>query len=265
LISNETHKTGTVRSVTFELLSITEKAMNNKMTTDVPFTGFNEEAFAFLKKLAKNNNRDWFLPRKPIFEERLQKPMAQLMHAIECEMAKDRVPLATHPKSALFRIYRDIRFSADKSPYHTHVSGALYRDGKKNAPGALYVHIGEKEKYAAAGFWQPERPLLTSWRLRMQAEPSRFLDAMKQLKRRKLEISSSHCLQRMPRGFEAMESSLLAEFFRLQSFIVMRPITPTEALSQSLPRQIARFAIDAKPLLEFGWSVAETKPALFLD
>jgi uncharacterized protein (TIGR02453 family) len=239
--------------------------VHSKMAADVFFEGFTEDAFAFLKKLARNNDRDWFLPRKPHFEQQLQKPMAHLLHAIESELAKNKVPLATNPKPVLFRIYRDIRFSSDKSPYHTHVSGALYRNGRKNAPGMLYVHIGEKEKFAAVGFWQPERPLLTNWRLRMQAEPAEFLEVVNQLKRQKLELSTDHRLQRMSRGFEAMESSNLAEFLRLQSFVIMRPIADSEALSPNLPRQIARFATDALPLLAYGWSVPEAKPAAFLD
>jgi uncharacterized protein (TIGR02453 family) len=235
------------------------------MPAELSFNGFPQDAFAFLKKLARNNNRDWFLPRKPLFEQQLQKPMAQLLYAIESELAKNKVPLATNPKSVLFRIYRDIRFSSDKRPYHTHVSGALYRNGRKNAPGMLYVHMGEKEKFAGVGFWQPERPLLTNWRLRMQAEPAEFLDVVKQLKRKKLELSTSHHLQRMPRGLEAPEGSPLAEFLRLQSFVITRPIADSEALSSNLPRQIARFAIDALPLLTYGWSVPEAKPAVFLD
>jgi len=190
--------------------------------------------------------------------------MAQLMSAIEREMKK-KAPLATDPKSTLFRIYRDIRFSANKSPYHTHVSGALYRNGNKKAPGALYVHIGEKEQFVGAGFWQPERPLLTNWRLSMQAEPGKFLEVVEQLKRKKLEISSSQRLQRMPRGFEALENSPLAEFLRLQSLVIMRPITPDEAQSPNLPRQIARFAMDALPLLTYGWSLPPAKPAMLLD
>jgi uncharacterized protein (TIGR02453 family) len=233
------------------------------MATSVEFSGFREEGFVFLKKLAKNNHRDWFLPRKPVFEEQLQKPMTQLMLAIEGELKKNKVPLLTNPKAILSRIYRDIRFSADKSPYHTYVSGAFYRNAKKTAPGALYVHIGAKEHYAATGFWQPERPVLTNWRLRMQGEPKEFLSVVKALKNKKLEISGSHCLQRMPRGFESMEGSPIAPYLRLQSFAIMRPIKPEEAMSAQLPGLVARFALDAKPLLEYGWGVPEKKADFF--
>ncbi len=229
------------------------------------FAGFNPEAFTFLKKLAKNNQREWFLPRKPIFEEQLQKPMARLLFAIERELAKKKLPLAANPKSVLFRIYRDIRFSEDKSPYHTHVSGALSRNGKKDTPGMLYVHIGEKEQFAGIGFWQPERPALTNWRLSMQAAPKKFLEVVKQLKRKGLELSNTYSLKRMPRGFEALEKSPLAGFLRLQSFAVIRPITKAEVLSPDLPLQIARFALAAKPLLDYGWDLPEAKPHQLMD
>jgi uncharacterized protein (TIGR02453 family) len=219
----------------------------------------------FLKKLARNNRREWFQPRKAVFEEILQKPMAALLFTVEGELSKNHVPLAANPKSALFRIYRDVRFSADKTPYNTHVSGALYQHGKKNAPGGLYVHIGEKESYTAAGFWQPERSLLTNWRLRMQSEPREFLDVVKQLKRGKLALSASHSLQRMPRGFEARDGSPVAEFLRLQSFVVVRPFSSEDVTSRDLPKRIARFALDAKPLLEYGWALPEAKPAVFVD
>lgn len=240
-------------------------ATKTKTAVGGAFPGFREEAFQFLKKLAKNNDRDWFLPRKPVFEEQVQVPMTQLMLSIEAEMKKSKVPLRTNPKAVLSRIYRDIRFRADKRPYHTFLSGALYREGKKTAQGVLYVHMGEKEQFAAAGFWQPERPVLTNWRLKIQAEPKAFLKMIKQLKSKKLEIENGHHLQRMPRGFEAAEGSPIGEFLRMQSFVIMRPLTKTETMSAELPRTIARFALDAKPLLEYGWGVPEAKREIFVD
>ncbi len=239
-------------------------AIQNKPAASA-FPGFREEAFSFLKKLAKNNDREWFLPRKAIFEKELQEPMTRLMLALESEMKKNRLPLATKPKGVLSRIYRDVRFSADKSPYHTFVGGALYRHGKKSAPGVLYVHLGEKEQFAAVGFWQPERPILTNWRVKIQAEPKAFLNMIKQLKSKKLALSDSHRLQRMPRGFESSEGAPIGEFLRFQSFVIMRPLSREETRSADLPQLIARFALEAKPLLEYGWAVPEQKPTVFVD
>jgi len=127
------------------------------------------------------------------------------------------------------------------------------------------VHIGQKEQFAGVGFWQPERPLLTNWRLKMKAEPKEFLRFVKQLTGKNLKIDDSHKLQRMPRGFEAQEGSAIGEFLRYQSFVIMRPIEHEETKSAELPRAIARFAMDAKPLLEFGWAVPAAKTEIFLD
>jgi uncharacterized protein (TIGR02453 family) len=244
---------------------------NGEMATKTParvaseFLGFNDEAFRFLKGLAKNNDRDWFLPRKSAFEDQLQQPMTQLILAVEAEMKKNKVPLLTKPKAMLSRIYRDIRFSADKSPYHTFVSGTLHRNGNKTAPGALYVHVGNKEQFAAIGFWQPERPVLTNWRLRMQEDPQEFLKMAKRLGSKKLAMDTTHRLQRMPRGFETAEGKPIGEYLRFQSFVIMRPLTMAEVTSAKLPHLVAQFALDARPLLDYGWAVPNEKPTVFLD
>ncbi len=229
------------------------------------FPGFAEETFKFLKGLAKNNDRDWFQARKGIFEQQVQEPMTALMLAVEAEMKRNKVPLLTKPKAILSRIYRDIRFSADKSPYHSHIGGMLHKNGRKDAPGGLYVHIGAKEQMAGVGFWQPDRPLLTNWRLRMREEPETFLKMVRQLKSKKLTMDENYRLRRMPRGFEAEDGSPIGEYLRYQSFVVARPLTMTEVMSPKLAQVIAKFALDAKPLLDFGWSVPEAKPTVFMD
>ena len=120
------------------------------METTAPFTGFTQEGFDFLRKLKKNNNRDWFQPRKAVYEEKLLQPMLSLLGGVETHLTKSKIPMRTCPKAAVFRIYRDIRFSSDKTPYKTHVGGILYKDGKKDAHGLLYVHLDDKESFTAA-------------------------------------------------------------------------------------------------------------------
>lgn len=241
------------------MASLTKRASTGE------FCGFTEEAFRFLKGLAKNNDREWFLPRKAVFEKELQEPMTHVLLAVEAAMKKRGVPLLTKPKGILSRIYRDVRFSTNKDPYHTFVSGALYHHGKKQAPGVLYVHVAEKEQFAAVGFWQPERPVLTNWRLKMQEEPKKFLALVKELEKKKLTLDESHRLQRMPRGFESADGSPIGEYLRFQSFVIMRPLTKAETMSAKLPELVTDFALDAKPLLDYGWSVPSAEPKVFID
>lgn len=229
------------------------------------FSGFTEEGFRFLKGLAKNNDREWFLPRKAVFEKELQEPAKQLLLAVEAQMKKSDVPLRTKEKGMLSRIYRDIRFSANKAPYHTHISGSLHHYGKKDAPGVLYIHIADKESFLGIGFWQPERPLLTQWRSKMQDDPRAFLNMVKQLNKKNLALEESHRLQRMPRGFEAAEGSPIGEYLRFQSFIIVRPLPKTETMSAKLPEIVAHAALDAKPLLEYGWSIPKVDSKAFFE
>ena len=102
------------------------------------FSGFDPEAIQFLVNLAENNSRDWFQPRKADFERLLKVPMEQLCVALEDQFRSRGIPLNADPARSPFRIYRDVRFSKDKSPYKTAAS-ASFRwagdDGSEVAPG----------------------------------------------------------------------------------------------------------------------------------
>ena len=86
------------------------------------FTGFRPEAIQFLADLAANNERDWFQPRKADYERLLKEPLEALCSALALRFEARGIPLRADPSGSPFRIYRDVRFSKDKSPYKTHVS-----------------------------------------------------------------------------------------------------------------------------------------------
>src|SRR5215467_7636823 len=86
-------------------------------TLPSPFPDFPPEALQFFRGLARNNNREWFLPRKPLFEEKVKEPMRQLVDALNVELHDFAPEYETDPGKAIFRIYRDVRFSKDKKPY----------------------------------------------------------------------------------------------------------------------------------------------------
>src|SRR5271155_1193372 len=88
----------------------------------VKFPGFSPETVKFFRALKRNNDRDWFLPRKEIFESTVRAPMMELVEALNGEFAGFAPDYINDPKKAVYRIYRDVRFSADKSPYKTHLA-----------------------------------------------------------------------------------------------------------------------------------------------
>ena len=109
------------------------------MAVTSTFAGFSGEAIQFMADLAANNDRAWFQPRKADYERLVKEPMESLMVALAEQLEARRIPLVADPKRSPFRIYRDTRFSRDKSPYKTHIGASLPwvggADGSMPRPG----------------------------------------------------------------------------------------------------------------------------------
>jgi uncharacterized protein (TIGR02453 family) len=219
------------------------------------FRGFAPGAFDFFRRLRRNNRREWFLKHKAAYESTLVAPMKRLLEDVAERLEDAGIPLAPNRKSPVLRIYRDIRFSNDKSPYKTLISASLYREGSKINEGVLYISFSDKERFAAAGFWQPERPVLHSWRERIVARPKEFEAVHRAIVKAGHDFQWTEVLKRLPRGYLAHTESPIAKYLKLTSFIVVRPITSRELRSSKLPAEIAKFAIQMKSLMEFGWGV----------
>ena len=120
------------------------------------FPGFPKEGLQFLRDLKANNDRDWFTPRKQVFEESVKAPMLVLVEAINAELAGFAPDHLTEPAKALYRIYRDTRFSNDKTPYKTHIAANLPKHGAdKHAAAGYYFSVGADQIEIAAGVYMP--------------------------------------------------------------------------------------------------------------
>ncbi|MCP5120127.1 MAG: DUF2461 domain-containing protein [bacterium] len=120
------------------------------------FPGFGKQALQFLRGLEANNNREWFQARKKHYEECLKAPMVTLVEAINRELVRFAPDHVTEPKAAVYRIYRDTRFSKDKTPYKTHVAANFPRRGlEKQAAAGYYFHFSTKDVTVAGGAYMP--------------------------------------------------------------------------------------------------------------
>jgi uncharacterized protein (TIGR02453 family) len=144
------------------------------------FPGLSSEALDFLRDLKRNNNRDWFRERKGDYERLLHHPIEDLVRTCAAACDKRGFPLFPKDKNPLTRIYRDIRFSPDKTPFHTHVGASLRRPSSKTG-GEIYIHISSENSFVAAGFWMPPRQVLHAWRERMTADPKAFQQSLESL------------------------------------------------------------------------------------
>lgn len=121
-----------------------------------PFPGFSKEAIDFLKGLRKNNKREWFQARKEIFDRAVKAPMELMVEAINSHMVKFAPQYITEPKKAVYRIYRDTRFSTDKTPYKTHVAASLTRAGmERHISAGYYFSVSPDQIEVAGGIYMP--------------------------------------------------------------------------------------------------------------
>jgi uncharacterized protein (TIGR02453 family) len=217
------------------------------------FAGFSKETLRFLTDLERNNERDWFNARKQFYKETVEEELRRLVLNTSEALAKKKIPLSTEPKKAIFRIYRDTRFSPDKRPYKTNL-GAVFGTGAKHGSGVLYVHVQPKASFAALGFYQPAQPELTRVREAIVDRWAEFKSATGRLRRAGLEFQEAEALKRVPRGFEQFTDADCAEYLKYKSFIVSRPLTDAELRSPDLPAALVKFTEQGLPLLQFGWA-----------
>src|SRR5437868_1269597 len=143
----------------------TSLAVRRQPIAENRFPGFSGEAITFLRGLERHNKREWFQPRKSIYEEQVRGPLETLVNAINSELAEFAPRYVTPVKKAVFRIYRDTRFSKDKRPYKTHVAATFYLQNLCKAAGpCFYFHFTAKELLVFAGVYMPEREELLAIR-----------------------------------------------------------------------------------------------------
>jgi uncharacterized protein (TIGR02453 family) len=220
----------------------------------MPFKGFGPQALPFFKALAFHQTKEWFEQNRAIYEAEVKEPFGDLIDDLSAAFAKAKLPLKGDRKGSLFRLNRDIRFSKDKSPYKTHAGAVLTRSGAKNDHGLFYIHVSPEECFTAAGFYSPEPPDLARLRRAIARAPKPYAKMAAALAKKGLELSSEYDVSRLPREFADVTDPAVAAALKKKSFIVTRPIRAARLKSSVLVEDLAAFAKDALPLLQWGWS-----------
>jgi uncharacterized protein (TIGR02453 family) len=116
------------------------------------FSGFPPDTVRFLRQLKRNNNREWFLAHKDVYESKVKAPMTDFVLALGHVLQQSAPDLIVEPKRAIYRIHRDIRFSPDKRPYKTHLAARFVPRGiPKNTGAGMYFHIEPAQVIVAGG------------------------------------------------------------------------------------------------------------------
>src|SRR5437870_10536535 len=172
---------------------------------------FSTATLTFLRGLKRHNDRAWFEGHRAEYEAVVQQPMRHLIEEMDVRLARLAPEIVGDPKRSLFRIYRDIRFSADKSPYKTHAACWFYhRDGSRavgrEAAGGgagFYFQIAPGDSFLGGGVWMPPKEALGKIRDAIAERPRAFetIATDRRLKRRFGGLDDEAKLKRVPRGY----------------------------------------------------------------
>ena len=216
-----------------------------------PFPGFPAEALEFFRGLARHNTREWFQPRKAQFEEYVKAPMVRLVEALNRDLEAIAPAWVTPPEKAIYRIYRDTRFSKDKTPYKDHIAASFrHRASAGHGGGGLYFAISRKEVAVGGGVYMPEPAALRTIREHIaenHAELRRIL-ASKTVKRLVGELQGEQ-LTRVPKGFACDHPA--ADLLRRKQYFLYVELPADVAITSRLYAEIwSRFRATL-PFLEF--------------
>lgn len=217
-----------------------------------PFEGFPKEGIAFFKKLKRNNSREWFEKHKGEYEEQVKLPMQCLVAALRPHFARFAPEYELNPKRAIFRIYRDVRFSKDKTPYKTHVAAHFVLRGKpKGLLGSgYYLHIEPGEAFVGGGIYMPDSEQLKKIRKTIAAQAQQFLEVVNDRKfKKRFGTIGGEKLKRIPQGYE--ETHSMAEWLKLKQFFVGVSWLESKSFRSSFVDDLAAACEDATPLVRF--------------
>jgi uncharacterized protein (TIGR02453 family) len=213
---------------------------------------FSPKAIAFLRALKRNNNRDWFKARREQYEVLLRGPMIEIIEQLASDFRDFAPELLASPKTSLFRMYRDTRFSDDKSPLKTQVAAVFpNRRLPKHGGAGLYFHVAPEGVWAGGGLHLPPTPLLQLVRERIASNSRQFRAIVESpaFRRGAGALDESEQLQRVPRGFRPDHEA--ARYLKLRQFIAGREFSAAFATSPRFYAGLLGVFRQVAPLVRF--------------
>ena len=209
----------------------------------------------YLKKLDKNNNRTWFQENKDEYELSYAE-MVNFSEDVNNELSSSDYLVPVSPKKSLFRIYRDVRFGKDKTPYKSHWGGFLKREGEENR-GGYYYQVGPKGSYVVGGFFGPNKEdlLLIRKHLAQDTSELRKLIKSKSFKLFFGDLVGSQ-LKTAPRGFDKDHPDI--DLLRYKQFMIRHDFTSEEVMNEDFPRIVADAFNQMRPFLNYMSEILTT-------
>ena len=214
---------------------------------------FSAATITFLTELSQNNNRDWFNEHKPRYESDVLDPALQFiqyMHDPLHEIAPHFTAIPKRMGGSLMRVYRDTRFSKNKTPYKTNIGIQFRHEQAKDvhSPG-YYVHVDPEQVFLGAGMWRPDSASLAKIRHRIVDKQTDWLRASTDRGFRRHFHLGGEALVRPPRGFD--KGHPMIEDLKRKDFIAVKELQPGDVLDPGFMRKIETAFRAATPYMQF--------------
>lgn len=188
------------------------------------------KTFQFLQNLKQNNSKDWFLANKKEYENAYENAYVFANDLIQRMNTIDEIE-TPNGKKAIFRIYKDVRFSKDKTPYKTHIGGHLTRATKLRR-GGFYFHIEPENSFVGGGFWNPNPEDLKRIREHISYEPERLQTILNSNSFKSNFVSlKGEKLKTAPKGFDKNDPAI--DLINFKQFLISKPFTDSDVLSDN--------------------------------
>lgn len=209
------------------------------------------DTLKFLKGLKKNNNKPWFEANKKQYENAQSEIKTFVAEWIKSFGKKDESITQLDPNKCIFRIYRDVRFSADKTPYKKNLGAYINKGGKNKNTAGYYLHIEPGNCFFGAGNYMPTPEELAKIR---QEIDYNFKDFKKIIDNKKFkenfgDLTTENKLQRPPKGYDA--GNIAIDYLKLKGFTVFKKLSDEELTSKDFVKTITDLSINAKPFVDF--------------
>jgi uncharacterized protein (TIGR02453 family) len=213
---------------------------------------FGPELFRFLRQMKKNNRRDWFQTNKPRYERDVRDPLLRFITDFGPRLSKVSSHFVADPRPAggsMFRIYRDTRFSKDKSPYKTMAAAQFrHQDGKDvHAPG-FYLHLEPGNVFVGTGIYHPDNRTLTKVRDAIVEHPDRWRRIISARAFRENWTLGGDSLKNPPRGYDPEHPFI--EDLKRKDFVTMTGLSEKDACAPDFLNQFAKACRQASPFVE---------------
>ena len=217
------------------------------------YARFYPETLVFLAQLAANNDREWFKEHKARYEEEVLDVALRFIQSMQeplADIAPDFIAMPTRSGGSLMRVYRDTRFSRDKTPYKTNIGIQFRHEQAKDvhAPG-YYLHIDPNQVFIGVGMWRPDSDPLRNIRQRIASKPAEWKRIVAERSFKRHFVLGGEMLQRPPRGFDKQQECI--DDIRRKSFIAVRELAVEDCLKPQFQRTVETSFRMAEPFMRF--------------